>query len=225
MRKISLIGTSHIARQSVIEIKKKIIDDKPEIIAVEIDVMRLQALFTKKRKIKLSDVFRLGVMGFLFTLIGSYIQRKLGEKVGVAPGSDIKVAIIYAGKIGAKLFLIDRPIVQTMRRLSEAMTFWTKMKFIGYLIFGSLIPSENLKKIKKLDLRKVPEAELIEILSKELKSKFPELYKVLIKERDMYMAKQIEKIANDFPSSDILAIMGAGHVKGVSEYLKKKNIL
>ena len=40
MVKIKIIGTSHISKQSVSEIKKAMIEFKPDIVAIELDAQR-----------------------------------------------------------------------------------------------------------------------------------------------------------------------------------------
>ncbi|MBD3263070.1 TraB family protein, partial [Candidatus Woesearchaeota archaeon] len=120
MKNIEIIGSSHIAKESIQTIKNKIFEQKPKIIAVELDASRVPYLFAQQqRKLRFSDMKRLGFMGFMFSLIGGFVQRKLGEKVGLAPGADIRTAIKAAGKIKARVYLIDRPIEQTLQRLSR----------------------------------------------------------------------------------------------------------
>ena len=53
-KNLVFLGTSHIAKQSLDEVKKYISNEKPDIIALELDRNRLQALMSKKpRKIEL----------------------------------------------------------------------------------------------------------------------------------------------------------------------------
>ena len=54
---IKIIGTSHISKDSVLEIKKQISTFKPDIVCVELDVNRYKSLFHKKsEKIRLSNI-------------------------------------------------------------------------------------------------------------------------------------------------------------------------
>lgn len=216
---IEIIGTSHIARESLRMINRKILNQKPEIVAVELDQDRLAYLFMKPRSIRLSDIHRLGFVGFTFGLIGGFVQRKLGEKVGLAPGADIRAAIRSAEKVGAKIFLIDRPLELTLQRLSQGMSSFEKLKFIFYLFAGFFIPAP--KGLKKIDLRKVPEEHLIRLMTSTLRNKFPIIYKVLVQERDDWMADKIIKISNQFPNQKIVVVVGAGHIQGLRRRLEK----
>ena len=93
-RNLTIIGTSHIAKQSLDDVKIAIEEGKPGIVALELDRKRLPALMsTKKGKIRIYDIFRVGFKGFMFALIGAWAEKKLGEYVGVAPGSEMKQAV------------------------------------------------------------------------------------------------------------------------------------
>jgi pheromone shutdown protein TraB len=49
MNNLKIIGTSHIARQSIEEIRKTVEEFQPEIIAVELDLQRATALMQKQK--------------------------------------------------------------------------------------------------------------------------------------------------------------------------------
>ena len=48
---LTIIGTSHISKQSVNDVKEHILIEKPEIIAIELDKIRLYSLLNKKKKL------------------------------------------------------------------------------------------------------------------------------------------------------------------------------
>src|SRR3989344_5073551 len=91
-KNLTIIGTSHIAKESILEVRKFILENKPDIIALELDQKRFIALLNK-RKLKLTDIKEIGIKGFLINLIGAYIEKKLGKLVGVSPGSEMTLAI------------------------------------------------------------------------------------------------------------------------------------
>src|SRR3989344_7608224 len=98
-KNLTIIGTSHIARQSLEEVEMAIEQGKPDIVALELDRKRLYALMNKQNsKISLYDIRRVGLKGFIFSLIGAWAEKKLGKMVGVAPGSEMKKAIMLAQK-------------------------------------------------------------------------------------------------------------------------------
>ena len=115
---ITILGTSHIAKESINEIKKAILEDKPDIVAVELDIQRATALLQKtKNKVNLRIITQIGVQGYVFVKIGQYLQQKLGKMAGVAPGSEMKTAIELAHKQKLEVALIDQPIQITLKKL------------------------------------------------------------------------------------------------------------
>ena len=213
---LTIIGTSHIAKESDSAITKHILSEKPDIVAVELDIQRLHSIFQPPRKLRIADIPRFGFMGWAFAVIGSWLQRKFGESVDMVPGADMRAAIMAAKQIGAKIACIDRPIQITLRRLSKEMTFFMKLKFFLYLLGGAL-KSEKLE----FSLEKVPEEKIIRRLTSELKQKFPVLYKVLVSERDAFIANQIKSLKKENPQADIVVVLGAGHLHGVKALLKR----
>lgn len=215
---LQIFGTSHIAKTSVRLVREKIISEKPDIVAIELDKSRLAALFEPKRKLKLSDIGKVGLAGFVFAAVGSWLQHKLGEQVGMVPGADMRAAIRAAQQVGAKIALIDRPIQETLQRLSNQMTSWQKVKFFGFLLGSLVLPGGTEV---EFDLSKVPEDRIIKKLTKDLNRSFPVIYKVLVKERDLYLAQQINYLEKQNPASNILAVLGAGHLRGVKKDLRE----
>ena len=49
-KNILIVGTSHISQQSIDEIHKYFEEFNPDIIAVELDILRFQSLISKKQK-------------------------------------------------------------------------------------------------------------------------------------------------------------------------------
>tara|TARA_Y100000031_G_scaffold16433_1_gene17076 strand:- start:274 stop:945 length:672 start_codon:yes stop_codon:yes gene_type:complete len=217
MVKIKVLGTSHISQESVNQIKNTIKEFKPDIVAVELDPQRAQAIMSKvRRKMKLRNALKLGLFGFLFYIVGSISQKILGKKTGQQPGIDMKTGILEAKKSGAKVALIDRDISETLYRLSKKVPAREKSKLVFYLLFGGF--SKN--KIN-LDLSKVPKDKLVHKLISELSHKFPGFYRVLVAERDTYMQNQVQLIAHKFPDSKLLIIIGAGHKEKMKKFVSK----
>ena len=158
-KNLVFLGTSHIAKQSLEEVREYIRVEKPSIIALELDKKRLPALISKiPRKIELKAIKQIGLKGFLFSLFGAWAERKLGKLVGVAPGSEMKQAIKIAKKEKIEIALIDQDIEVTLQRLSKEITWKEKYRFAEDIIKG--IFSKKNRMI--IDLNKVPEKELIE---------------------------------------------------------------
>jgi len=216
-RNLTVMGTSHIAKQSLEDVKKAIEEGKPFIVALELDKKRLYALMSaKKGKLRFYDIFKIGFKGFLFSLIGAWAEKKLGEMVGVAPGSEMKQAVRLAKKNNIKLALIDQDIEITLKRLSKSLTWKEKWNFVVD-VFKAVILR---KKEVEFDLRTVPSKKIIDKLIKKVKKRYPNIYNVLVKERNDVMAKKLVRLMKT-EDKKILAIVGAGHEEEIIELIKK----
>jgi len=94
---LTVLGTSHISTDSVKVIENFIEKNKPFIIAVELDSRRLEGLLAES-KFSFKGAFEMGLGAFFIGLIGSWIQKKLGNIVNVKPGSDMLKAVEMAKK-------------------------------------------------------------------------------------------------------------------------------
>lgn len=219
IQNLILVGTSHIAQQSVDDVKSAIQTHKPKVIAIELDRKRMDALLhPQRRKMHISDIQRMGVKGFLFNSIGAWAEKKLGRMVGLPPGSEMKTAIHLAKETNTLLALIDQDIHITLKKLSKEMTLSEKLHLIKEMLLSAVFPKQKIK----IDLRRVPSEQLIAKLTQRMKKEYPSLYRILVTERNLFMAKALYKIMNSYPQEKIVAIVGAGHVKDIAHLLKKE---
>lgn len=225
---IKIIGTSHIAKQSVQEIKKAIMEGKPDIVAVELDVPRAMALLhEEKRKVPLAEIFQIGIKGYAFAKIGQYVQQKLGKIVGVVPGSDMRTALELSHQEKLKIALIDQPIKVTLANLSKNITWVEKRRFAWDIISGLVQPQKKLLKwgMEAFDLHHVPADKIIEKMMGQLQLRYPSVHKTLVEDRNKFMVKKLVRIARENPEKNILVVVGAGHKKGMEELLLKVDIV
>ncbi len=217
-KNVKIIGTSHIAKESIDKINVEFIDLNPDIVCVELDHRRLHALETDQKPDKsLRGIKEYGLTGYLFAIIGGFIQQKLGNIVGIKPGSDMLTAVKLAKSSKKQLCLIDQDIDITLKRFSKEFTFREKMR-----ILWDVLRAPFGKKVN-IDLNSVPKEELIAKLMGDMKVRYPNLYKVLIDERNIVMAKNIYKIMSKNVDKRILIVIGAGHEKELLELIKKED--
>ena len=220
-KNLVFLGTSHIAKQSLDEVKKRIEEEKPSIIALELDKKRLHALMSKaQRKIDFRGIKNIGFKGFLFSLFGAWAERKLGRLVGIAPGSEMKEAIKIAKRENIGIALIDQDIEITLQRLSNSITWKEKLNFLIDLLKALFLRNKEID----FDLTKVPDKRMIKKLTSKLKERYPNIYKVLIEDRNAVIASNITKLMDSAPDKKILVILGAGHIDDVLELVKKPKI-
>ncbi len=216
---LTVIGTSHISKHSIKEVEESIELLNPGIIALELDGPRLNALLLKKRpKLSIQMVKELGIKGFLFAVIGAWVERKLGKMVGTTPGSEMKAAAKLAIKKKLKIALIDRDLRITIKNLFKYLTWKEKWTFIKELLLSLL----GFGEIERFDLSKVPEKELINRMIKKVKVSYPSFYRALIEERNIFMAKALYNIIENNKDVKILAVVGAGHEDEIISLIKKE---
>lgn len=242
---IRLLGTSHISSKSIVEICSEIKKNRPDVVGVELDAARAQSLQSNQPKggIPWNMLPKIGLFGFTFVIIGRFVQQHLGKIVGVEPGSEMKEAIIQAHKANAKIVLIDRQIQLTLKSLSVQFTFKDKMRMLWDMISGPFVGRKRIEEmgISSFDLAGVPSQDVIVQMTGYIKKRYPGMYKALISERDVYMSKALLhlhfkemkhlSVETELEGSDlnqkepvILAVVGAGHIAGMLEYLKKKKM-
>ena len=202
-REITLIGTAHIFKESVDEVKETIISEMPEAVCIELDPKRYYGLLTGQRMSFVDIVKAKGIKTGVIAGFLGYVERKLGEDMGVFPGKEMITAAQYCKNINARLYLIDRDAEITVEKMTR-IPFKEKLTLVKALI---LSPFQKEK--IRLDLNK----ENIESLIEGLRNLSPYLYRVLIEERDQFMAEKIKEIEE----KRIVVVVGAGHVKGILE--------
>lgn len=218
-KNLVFLGTSHIAAQSLEEVKKHIKDEKPNIIALELDEKRLPVLMSnKKRKISLASIKNIGLKGFIFSLFAAWAERKLGKLVGVAPGSEMKQAVKIARKEKIEIALVDQDIEITLQRLSKSITWKEKFNFLADILKALFLRKNEME----FDLATVPDKKIIKKLTDKLKEHYPNVYKVLIEERNIAIANNLKRLMDSNTNKKILVILGAGHIDDVAKLIKQK---
>ncbi len=219
---IILIGTAHISKDSVDEVKRAIKEHKPDIVAVELCKKRYDAL-TQKDKWENTPITSLLKSNKAYLVLAqtflSSIQRKLGKEYGVEPGSEMIAAIKEAKKNKIEIALIDRDITVTLKRAWKKMGIREKFR-LSWEFMKALVGYDE-EEMEELDLEELMKEDVISALMKEFGEIAPSVSNVLIHERDKYIAK---KILNESKKGKIVAVVGAGHLKGIQKYLKKKSL-
>ena len=219
---IVLVGTAHISKDSVEEVKEVIEEFKPDIVAVELCQRRYDAI-TKKDKWENTPVSQLikGNNAYLLlaqTFLAS-IQRKLGKEYGIEPGSEMIAAMKEAKQHNLDVALVDRDISVTLKRAWRKMGFREKFRLAWE--FLKAIVGYDEEEMEELDLKELMNQDVISTLMEEFKEIAPSVADVLIHERDQYIAK---KILDESKKGKVVAVVGAGHLKGIQKHLKKGKI-
>jgi len=212
-KNLRLLGTAHVATASVEAVKENINEWNPDIVAVELCKSRYDALTQDRRMDKegLLKVIKEGKapMVLLQSLLAAE-QRKMGMDEGQQPGAELLAAVNVAEEFGLEVALVDRDIQTTLRRA------WNKMGFKEKLgLMWALMAEDDSEEELELE-EMLADKDLLTSLMEELREVSPGAGEVLIDERDEYIARKISGVRN---KGKVLAVLGAGHLDGVSKYL------
>ena len=218
--RFTLLGTAHVSKASVDAVVAAIASKQFDAIAVELDSNRHRAMTEPNAlaKLDLFQIIREGKMGLMAAnLAMAAYQRRLAEQLGIEPGAELKAAALGAKENNIPLYLIDRDIGITLKRAWYSLGFWGRSKLMAGLA-GSLLVNEE---VDEAQIERLKEGDILESSFGEFAETTPQLYEKIIAERDRYMAAQLREQTEDSKPREVLAVIGAGHLKGLSEALAK----
>ena len=211
---VIIVGTAHVSEKSVQEVTKAIEETRPDIVAVELCPARYRAITgqEEEKEIKISELLSGSKLYFfLVQMFLAYIQKKIGDEMGVKPGSEMLAAIESAKKIGARVALVDRDIGITIQRFWSAMGFLDKVRLIW-----SLIPAAFGWGEEEIDIDSITQDDIVSQMISEFRKISPGAANVLVDERDAYIARNLFQLSKE---GRVLAVVGAGHKEGISTHL------
>ena len=212
----TLLGTAHVSKTSVDAVRAAVTSGEFDGVAVELDEQRYKALNDPDAlaRLDLVKVIKDRKLAMFAANLGlAAYQRRLAEQLGIEPGAELKTAASEAIARDLPMNLIDRDVGQTFRRAMHKLGFWQRMK-IGSGIAASLFVDEE---VSPDQIEGLKEGDMLESSFGEFASGSPELYSALIDERDQYMAARLRETSGE--SKRVLAVVGAGHLKGIANYL------
>jgi pheromone shutdown-related protein TraB len=214
---LRLLGTAHVSTTSVNLVKSQIIEYKPDVIAVELCESRLASL-KKPEGIDNEELLKIisdgkSAMIILQSAL-SVQQRKMGIDSGEKPGAELLAAINIAEELEIPVELIDRDVVITLRRAWHKMGFREKIRVITSLLDDQEEDDFDLEEL-------LEDSDLLSSMMEDVYKIAPNAGHVLIDERDLFLTGRIQQIRG---KGKILAVVGAGHISGIQENLKKSTI-
>ncbi|MBL8968411.1 MAG: TraB/GumN family protein, partial [Spirochaetaceae bacterium] len=242
-RSVLLVGTAHISPESIEEVRGLIESERPARVCVEIDEPRWRSMSEGQNwaSLDIGKVLREG-KGFLLmaNLALSGFQRRMGSEVGVKPGEEMIAAVDAAKALGIPYAFCDRDVQLTLKRAWGKSGLWNRSKLVASLA-SSAFSNERLT---ELEIEQLKERSELEEMMGELADYLPSVKEVLIDERDRYLASKIfleakrplepvaeapaasgtdaaEATAARYPRPAALAVVGAGHLSGIEEWLRR----
>ncbi len=216
-----IVPTAHISEESVKTVRETIYEKKPELVAIELDTNRYNTLINEKLGIKREEKLdlkkALKTNNLTITVVSSvlaHMQQKMGNEVGVKPGSEMIEAAKIASEVNANVALIDRDIQVTLKRTIKGMSWREKLSFIWAIIKSFFMGDDEEEQLKE-EVEELKQEDTIEEAMNLFKEASPGGYNAMVHERDAYMAYNLKSLENN----NVVAVVGAGHKNGILEYL------
>ncbi|MHA1630585.1 MAG: TraB domain-containing protein [Candidatus Heimdallarchaeota archaeon] len=160
------------------------------------------------------------------------------------PGLEMLLAYQTAKKLGSNIYLIDKSIHDISQAMALEISEEESLKFqdlIDELILDKKIVVKKTSDSNETAEEHLKEEEMLKLNDEEInltdvftlfqnqdslksileifRSHFPNLYSILLEDRDVYMTKEILKVALNH--SNIVVVIGYGHIKAISELLQQ----
>jgi pheromone shutdown-related protein TraB len=211
---LRLIGTAHVSSKSVEIVKEQISEYAPDIVAVELCNSRLSSL-KEPESLDSEDLLNIikegrSPMILLQTALAAQ-QRKMGLTTGEKPGAELLVAVQIAENSNIPVEMIDRDVVVTLRRAWHRMGLLEKWRVLNTLLWDDEDEDVSIDDV-------LGDSDMMSKLMEEAREVAPGAGKVLIDERDAFLAGRIQQIRG---RGRVLAVVGAGHLDGIVNNLKE----
>ncbi len=220
---ITILGTAHVSKASAEMVQELIATGKFDAIAVELCPSRHNAIVNPEliAQMDLFQVIKRGQASMVAAslALGAF-QQRMAEQLEIEPGAEMRVAIKDATEAGLPVLLIDREIGITLKRIYRNVPWWKRFGIFGGLL-ASIVSQE---KVSAAEIERLKEGDVLESTFSQFSEDEKDLFKPLISERDEYMSAHLLKESKENNYQHILAIIGAGHLKGITHLLETKAI-
>lgn len=236
---VYLLGTSHVSNDSSADVRVLLNASQPDVVFLELCDQRINMLAppiqqegfppnaTFWDRVKMvqqsSGMSKSSAIG---TVLLTQVQDDYAESLGVELGGEFRVAWEYCQNNRPICILGDRPLKITLLRAWESLSWWGKTKCIVALIWSSWQKPnpEELREWMQSILS--GDSDVLTESMTELRKAFPSLERVILKERDAYLACKIYQTCrylNPRENHTMVAIVGAGHGQGICQWLTNGN--
>ena len=219
-REIYLVATAHVSPKSVEDVRQAFEQVRPDSVCVELCRARYRNLTDREqwRRTTVVKIIREGKVPLLLTsLIMTSFQRRIGQRLGVVPGAEMRAAADAARKADSTIVLADRDIQVTLKRTWSNLAFRDKLRLMTHAL-ASLFAIAD---IDEADIEEIKQEENVADILQIMADEFPQVKMTLIDERDKYLAQKIREA----PGEKVLAVVGAGHVPGILREIKTSQSL
>lgn len=210
---ITVIGTGHVFDLSAALLA--IFDEKqPEIIGVELDPQRYQAIILRNTDLTSYQNARKN-LPLIYRLLAQF-QDSMAEQYGVNAGDEMLSAVTYAQSHQLPVAFIDTNAQSLFTTMWKTMPFFEKLKLLISGFAGLFVSKKRVEQ----ELKNYQQN--FDVYLEEIGRKFPTIKKTLIDDRNTHMVNRLVELHGTYQR--IITCVGDGHVPGISQLLKQKQI-
>lgn len=213
---ITILGTAHVSRSSADTVRRMVSSGDYDAVALELCENRYQSMIDPDAlsRLDLVQVFRKGrgpmVMASL--ALGAF-QQRIADQLGVEVGGEMRAAISAAAERQLPVMLIDRDIGTTLKRIYRNVPLGRRFKLLTLLI-ASIIARRT---VSEEEIEQLKQGDVLESTFNQFAEQAEDIYQPLVSERDEYMVAKLMQAARAQGHRRILAVVGAGHLKGMRQ--------
>lgn len=218
--RLTLLGTAHVSRSSAAEVEQMLASGEYDTVAVELCPSRYKHLLNPESMAEM-DLFQVLREGKTVRVIANLalgsMQQRIADEIGVKPGLEMDAAVKCAREKQIPIWLIDRDIGKTLTRIHRNIPWWQRITLIGGLL-GSVFIHQ---KVSEEEIEKLKESDILEATLSQFAEENKTIFHPLIAERDEFMAARLRAEIDKSEHRNILVVIGAGHLAGISQRLNK----
>ena len=215
---ITLLGTAHISKASADKVTQLLQSGNFDCVAIELCKSRHNNLVDPDAfaKLDLFQVIRQGKAAMVTAnlALGAF-QQRMAEQLDIKPGAEMRAAVDTAAEKGLPVLLIDREIATTLKRVYRNVPWWQRLHILSGLVASVVSRHE----VTEEEIERLKEGDILESTFTQFAEQAEDLFVPLVDERDRYMAARLLQEAETGKHQHILVVIGAGHLKGMHQYL------
>jgi pheromone shutdown protein TraB len=182
----------------------EVVDEfQPNVVALEIDPLRFEALRNPQLQGRAPLTFRLL----------RYLQKKIATAYHTTPGKEMLDAFDAARGARADVAMVDMDARQMLVKLQKAMPRRRRIKLFFVALVGIIGIGGKRSVEEELDEFDRDPEKFFDMMEEE----YPELKRVLVDERNELMALRIRHLCGKYPR--VMSITGDAHVPGMARLL------
>ncbi|MCB1575737.1 MAG: TraB/GumN family protein, partial [Xanthomonadales bacterium] len=158
---LTLLGTAHVSRASADAVTRELNEGDYDAVAVELCPSRYAAIVDPDAMARM-DLFQVlregkGTMVIASLALGAY-QQRLAEQFGIEPGAEMRAAVDHALEHHKPVWLIDREVGTTLKRVYRGMPWWRRFELLSSLL-ASVVSKEE---VREDEIERIKDGDMLE---------------------------------------------------------------